>query len=351
LAAQCRLEAGATLQYRYLCRFLPNKGEAQMPATYASVDLGGTNIKCAYGDESGRIIGSDSTPTESHEGPRRVLDRIADLVNALSRQAGSPPAALGMGCPGLVDVKNGITKFFPNLPTHWRDVPVREILSPQVGCPVYLLNDVRMATLGELTFGHGRTARTMAFFALGTGIGGGIAIDGKLRLGPLGAAGELGHQVILPDGPRCGCGNHGCLETLASGPAITAEGIRLMQTGLAPKLYELCHGEASRVTTREMAEAASAGDEAVREAIVRAAAYLGIGTVNVVVTLHPDLIVLGGGVSLIGDLLFDTVRRTLRERVHMFPTEGIQVKPSQLGEHAGTLGGIALAMKGGLSVN
>lgn len=321
--------------------------EDQIPEVYASVDLGGTNIKCALGDASGRIICFDSTPTESHEGPLAILDRIASLVNALSRKAGSPPAALGMGCPGLVDVKNGVTKFFPNLPTKWRDVPVREILSPKVDCPVYLLNDVRTATLGELTFGHGRTARTMAFFALGTGIGGGIVIDGKLHLGPLGAAGELGHEIILPDGPRCGCGNRGCLETLASGPAITAEGIRLMQTGLAPKLYDLCNGEASRVTTKEMAEAAAAGDETIRDAIVRAAEYLGIGIVNVVVTLHPDLIVLGGGVSLIGDLLFSTVRRTIRERVHMFPTESIEVKPSELGEHAGALGGIALAMTGG----
>jgi glucokinase len=124
-----------------------------------------------------------------------------------------------------------------------------------------------------------------------------------------------------------------------------------MQTGLAPKLYELCHGEASQVTTKEMAAAACAGDKTVREAIVRAAEYLGIGIVNVVVTLHPDLIVLGGGVTLIGELLFDNVRRTIRKRVHMFPTEGIEVKPSQLGVHAGTLGGIALAMKGCLLGN
>ena len=319
-----------------------------MPKVYASVDLGGTNIKCAFGDETGRIICTDSTPTESHEGPARVLDRIAELVNMLSRKAGSPPAALGMGCPGLVDVQNGVTKFFPNLPTQWRNVAVREALPPKIGCPVYLLNDVRMATLGELAFGHGRTAHTMAFFALGTGIGGGVAIGGKLHLGPLGAAGELGHQVILPDGPRCGCGNRGCLETLASGPAIAAEGVRLMQSGLAPRLHELCHGDASHVTAKLMAEAATTGDEMVQQAIVRAAEFLGIGVINVVVTLHPDLVVLGGGVSLIGDLLFSTVRRVVRERVGMFPTEGVEIKPSALGEYAGTLGGIALAMKGGV---
>jgi glucokinase len=212
---------------------------------------------------------------------------------------------------------------------------------------VYLLNDVRTIALGELTFGHGRTAQTMVLFALGTGIGGAVAIDRKLRLGPLGAAGELGHQIILPDGPRCGCGNRGCLETLASGPAIAAEGIRLMQSGLAPRLHEITRGDASRVTTKEMAEAARAGDGNVREAIIRAGQYLGIAVVNVVVALHPDLVVLGGGVAQIGDLLFDTVRQTVRERVCMFPTDDVVIKPSQLGENAGTLGGIALAMKGG----
>jgi len=227
-------------------------------------------------------------------------------------------------------------------------VPVRAVLAPKIGCPVYLLNDVRLATLGELTFGHGRSARTMAFFALGTGIGGGVAVDGKLRLGPLGAAGELGHQTILPEGPRCGCGSRGCLETLASGPAITAEGVRLMLSGLAPKLHELVRGEASAVTPREMAAAAEAGDTRVREAIVRAAGYLGIGVANVVTILHPDLVVLGGGVAAIGPLLFGTVRQTVRERVGMFPTDDIEIKPSLLGERAGALGGIALAMKGGL---
>jgi len=319
-----------------------------MADIYASVDLGGTNIAGVFAGRGGRILCEKKVPTQSHEGPEAVLECIAELVNGLAQEIGSRPRALGMGIPGLADLKNGVTKFLPNLPTQWRDVPVRDVLSPKIGCPVYLLNDVRLATLGELTFGHGRSARTMAFFALGTGIGGGVAVDGKLRLGPLGAAGELGHQTILPEGPRCGCGSRGCLETLASGPAITAEGVRLMLSGLAPKLHELVRGEASAVTPREMAAAAEAGDTRVREAIVRAASYLGIGVANVVTILHPDLVVLGGGVAAIGPLLFDTVRQTVRERVGMFPTDDIEIKPSLLGERAGALGGIALAMKGGL---
>jgi glucokinase len=319
-----------------------------MASVYASIDLGGTNIAGAMAEGNGKVICEKIIPTHSHEGPAGVLERIAAMVLDLSAAAGSKPEALGMGVPGLADLRAGVTRFFPNLPTNWRNVRVRDMLSPRLGCPVYLLNDVRMATLGELVFGHGRGASTMAFFALGTGVGGGIAVDGKLRLGPLGAAGELGHQTISPDGPRCGCGNRGCLEVLASGPAITAEGIRLIKAGQAPMLHKLTGGDITLVTPKEMAAAAEAGDEAVRQAIIRAAEFLGIGVANVVTILHPDLIVLGGGVAQIGALLIDTVDATMRSRVGMFPPDDVQIKLSLLGDKAGLLGGIALAMRKGL---
>lgn len=316
---------------------------------YASIDLGGTKVACAFGTAEGQVVAERTIPTASHEGPTAVLGRIAELVNAMADDVGTRPVAAGMGVPGLADVGRGITRFLPNLPTQWRDVAVCDILSPQMSCPVYLLNDVRTATLGELTYGHGLGgAVTMAFFALGTGIGGGIVIDGKLRLGPLGAAGELGHQTVLPDGPLCGCGNRGCLETLASGPAISAQGVWLMESGRAPALHALVEGDARRITPREMALAAEAGDGAVRDALVRAAEYVGIGIANVVVTLHPELVVLGGGVAQIGDLLFDAVRETVRRRVQMFPVDDVRIEPSLLGARAGMLGGLALAALGGV---
>jgi glucokinase len=316
---------------------------------YAGVDLGGTNLKCALARADGTVVASRAVPTRSHEGPAAVLERIAGLAAELSAGAGRRgPEALGMAVPGLVDRRLGVTRFLPNLPTQWREVPAAEVLSRRLGCSVFLLNDVRAATLGELCFGRGRTATTMAFFAVGTGIGGGVVVGGKLLLGPLGAAGELGHQTIIPDGPTCGCGNRGCLETLASGPAIAAEGVRLLLSGLAPALHEIAGGDPARVTAREMAEAARAGDERVGEAIERAGRFLGIGVANAVVVLHPDLVVIGGGVAQLGDLLLDPVRRTVRERVGMFPTDGVAIEASLLGEEAGTLGGIALAVKGGL---
>ena len=319
-----------------------------MAQIFAGIDLGGTTVTIALAGADGRIVAEKSVPTASHEGPPSVLGRIAEAVGDLAGSVGVRLAAAGMGVPGLADVARGVTKFLPNLPTQWRDVPVSELLAPQIGCDVYLLNDVRTATLGELTFGHGKDADTMLFFALGTGIGGGVVVNRTLRLGPLGAAGELGHQTILPDGPRCGCGNRGCLEALASGPAIAAEGVRLLASGQAPKLHEIVGGDAGKVTPKQMAQAAAAGDQPVAEAITRAAEYLGIGVANVVTALHPDLVVLGGGAAAIGDFLFDTVRETVRRRVNMFPVDDLRLEPSLLGDKAGVLGAVALAIEGGL---
>lgn len=318
---------------------------------YGSVDLGGTKIAGLLATAGQEIVAQQTVPTRAYEGPEAVLRRIAALMDEMVEESGQQPEALGMGVPGLVDLPRGVVKFLPNLPTHWRDVPVRDSLVSEIGCPVYLLNDARMATLGELAFGQGRDVETMAFLTLGTGIGGGVVVGGDLHLGQLGAAGELGHQTIVPDGARCGCGNRGCLETLASGPAIAAEGMRLLLSGQARELFELVDGDPARVTPREMAEAAAAGDEVVRDALLRAAEYLGIGVANVVTALHPELVVLGGSVSAVGPLLFDRVREVVHQRVCMFPAEGVRVEPSLLGDQAGAWGGIALAARGGYPVH
>jgi glucokinase len=310
---------------------------------FASVDLGGTKIACALAGADGTVLMEERIATASHEGPAAVLDRVAALVGQLAARAAAHPAALGMGVPGLVDIRRGVTRFLPNLPTQWRDVPVAERLSVALGCPVFLLNDARMATLGEFAYGRGQAVDTMAFFTIGTGIGGGIVIDGKLRLGPLGAAGELGHQTLQPDGPLCGCGSRGCLEVLASGPALVAEGVRLLQSGLAPVLFDLVSGNIAAVTPKEMGAAARSGDAAVCQAIQRAASWLGIGVANVITTRAPELVVLGGSVAALGDLLLDPVRAVVRERVRMFPTEDVRIERSLLEDKAGLLGGIALA--------
>jgi glucokinase len=317
----------------------------------AGIDLGGTSIKAALADPDGTLRAREVAPTESHEGPASVIARMAALVERLlagvPEDSRGPLLGVGVGVPGLVDVVTGVTQFLPNLPTQWRLCPVGALLAERLRCPVRLLNDARAATLGELRFGHGRDrpGATLVFFGLGTGVGGGVAIDGRLRLGPAGAAGELGHQTILPDGPACGCGSRGCLETLASGPAITAEGVRLMLSGLAPRLFDLTEGNIDRVTPREMLGAARAGDLLVQQALERAATYLGIAAANVTTALHPDLIVFGGGVAELGDVLLERVRQVLRDRVRLVPLDNVRVERSLLGDQAGLVGAVALAQE------
>jgi glucokinase len=290
------------------------------------------------------MIAERTIPTLSHEGTEAVLNRIAKTINEMAATGGARLVAMGVGVPGVADFHRGRTVFLPNLPGGWRDVAVADYLSARVGCPVFLLNAARMAALGELWFGLGRTVKTMVVFTVGTGVGGGVVIERKLRLGPMGAAGEIGHQTILPDGPLCGCGNRGCLETLASGPALIGEGIRLMKSGHAPRLHEMVQGDFNRVTPQLLAQAAAAGDTSLREAVIRAAHYLGIGVANVIAVLHPELVVLGGDVARIGPLLIEGVRHEVRERVRLIPAESVRVELSALEDRAGLWGGVALAI-------
>ncbi len=320
-----------------------------MADLYAAIDLGGTKISCGLATAAADFAAEITFGTLSAEGPEAVLARIAAQVRGLCEKVAAHPRAIGMGIPGLVDVARGITRFLPNLATQWRDVHVSDFLSREFACPVYLLNDARMATLGEMHYGSEAGARNLVFLTLGTGIGGGVVIDGRLRLGPLGAAGEVGHQTVIPNGPMCGCGNRGCLEAVASGSALTGEGVRLLHSGLAPQLLELAGGNVSGVNPMRMAEAARRGDTAVAQSIEYAATYLGIGVANLVTILHPEVVVLGGGMSGMGELLLGPVRRAITERVRMFPPDDVRVECSTLGERAGLYGGIGLAVAGGVT--
>jgi len=318
---------------------------------YAAVDLGGTNITVVLGDATGGFLGETKQATLSYEGPDAVLDRIAAMVKGLAQAAGAPPAALGIGVPGLVDVDAGETRFLPNMEGNWKGVPVRSRLQAALGCPIHILNDARAATLGELVFGHGRQGvESLALFTLGTGVGGGIVLDGKLRLGPLGAAGEIGHMCVQADGPWCGCGSRGCLETLVSGPALTGEGVRLMLSGNAPRLHSLCEGKVERVSPVLLGAAARAGERSAQAVIERAGEWLGVAASNVITTLHPELIVLGGGVAALDDLLIVPMRRVISARVKMFPSEGIRILRSKLDDRAGVYGALAAAFRGGVTL-
>jgi glucokinase len=310
---------------------------------YVGIDLGGTVIKCAAADRQGHILHRKDEPTDAQDGPSAVIERMARMA----REVGEGAAAIGVGVPGLLDLEHGVAQFLPNFPTNWRGVPVAKPLETLTGRPVRLLNDARCAALGEMTFGHGRgrTDLTFAYFTLGTGVGGAVAIDGRLRLGPLGAAGELGHLTIVPDGLPCGCGKRGCLETLASGPAIIGEAVRLIRSGQSAMLLRLAGANDGNVTPKLVADAARAGDTAAASLIARVAGYLTIAIADVAVVIDPKLVVFAGGVAQMGDLLLDPIRRILARPGGMCPTGGIDVRLSELGQDAGVLGGVALAIE------
>lgn len=310
-----------------------------------AVDLGGTSVKIGVVNGAGEILLEKSIPTNSYEGPERVLERVATTANALREQAKIEPVGLGFDAPGLIDVKEGILRFSPNLGPKWKDFNVKRFLESKVGCCVRVMNDARAATLAELHFGHGNgSCQTMVLIVIGTGLGGGIVVDGKLRLGAFGAAGEIGHMIVQPHGRTCGCGNLGCLETYVSGPALAGEGVRLMRSGQAPILNKIVDGDPGKVESRTMAEAAMAGDKAVQGAIFEMAEYLAIGIASLIHAIHPEMIVIGGGVANIGDLLFDKVREDVARYVTMFSTDDIKIVPSMLGDRTGLLGAAALAL-------
>ena len=309
---------------------------------FVGCDLGGTNLRAAVVDtNTGALSGLTSVPTLARDGPDAVMARMADLIRAAIAASQVPLTEIGgvgIGAPGRLDLDRGRVLFLPNLPGTWPNVPLRETLAGQVHLPILLLNDARAMTLGEWLFGAGRGAETMACFGIGTGIGGGLVLHGRLYLGAGGNNGELGHQVIDFNGPPCGCGNRGCVEAYASGSAIPALALKAVTQGLTTRIGELVNYDLNRVSPKVIYEAACAGDAIAQDIYERAGFYLGIAVANVVTTLGAARIVIGGGVAQAGDLLLDPIRRTVKERVHIVPLEQVQIVPAELGTNAGIIG-------------
>jgi glucokinase len=233
--------------------------------------------------------------------------------------------------------------FLPNLPGNWLNVPLQQEIERQVGLPTHILNDARAMTFGEWKYGAGRGVQTVACITLGTGVGGGLVVNGQLHLELGGTAGELGHQVIDVDGPSCGCGSRGCLETYASGPAIAAAGIKAVVQGLTTRIGEMVNYDLNRITPEVVYQAALSGDTIAQEIYQRAGHYLGVAIANVIVIVGPRKIVIGGGVSQAGELLFEPIRRTIKSSVFITSTEQIEIVPAQLGINAGIIGAAAWA--------
>ncbi len=306
---------------------------------FIGVDLGGTNLRAGIVDvQTGNVSALQTLPTLAREGHAAVMERMAGLIRTVVESSQSDIGGIGIGVPGVLDLEQGTVVFLPNLPDRWENVALSATISNRVGLPVCLLNDVRSITYGEWQFGAGRGVDTMACFAIGTGIGGGLVINGKLHLGISGTAGELGHQTIDFNGPTCGCGNRGCLEVFASGPAITAMGVRAIVQGLTTSIGKWVDYDLNNVTPEIICQAARAGDAVAQEIYDRAGFYLGIAISNVLVAIGPRRVVIGGGVASAGELLFEPIRRTVKERVTVMPADQVAIVPAELGANAGIIG-------------
>ncbi|HET7304282.1 MAG TPA: ROK family glucokinase [Segeticoccus sp.] len=308
------------------------------------LDIGGTKIGGGVVDDRGTLLATGRKPSPAQD-PDAIAGAAADLVRELS--AGRDVAAVGVACAGFIDKSGATVLFAPNLA--WRDEPMKRRLESALELPVIIENDANAAAWGEFRFGPARDVDDMVFLTVGTGVGGGVVLDGRLLRGAWGVAAELGHMRVVPDGIRCGCGNRGCWEQYSSGNALLREARDLVSSGSphAAKLIEACGGEPDRLRGTDVTRLADDGDPAALELVADLGRWLGEGAASVAAILDPELIVLGGGVSEAGDLLLEPAqtayRRQLTGRGHR-PEARFAL--ATLGNAAGIIGAATLAAEG-----
>ena len=312
------------------------------------VDIGGTNLVVGLVPaEGGDPVALRTRSSSSRRGADATVADVARLVEAaveetLDVHGGDRRDVLGVGvgAPGPLDLRAGIVRTAPNL--GWTDYPLRDEVARAVGLPVNLDNDANCATYGEWWRGAGRGFRLMVGITVGTGIGGGVIVDGQLVHGGSGSAGEIGHTTIDFTGRRCACGNYGCLEAYASGPNIAARAREGLEAGAESVLMDLVDGNPARITAITVYEALVLGDAYANEVMLETAKILGAGVANVVNTLNPDAVVIVGGVTRAGDHLFKPLRSEVRRRAFRSSWEACRILPGELPETAGVVGAAGL---------
>jgi glucokinase len=311
------------------------------------IDLGGSKILTAVANSQGKLLSRDHSITPAQKGHEAVIQSILESAHRALEQADvaiSKITAIGVGAPGLSNPETGILFTSPHLPG-WRDVPLRDIMQEKLGKKTFLTNDANAAALGEFYFGAARGARNFIYITLSTGIGGGIGIGGKIYTGAIGAAGEVGHMTIDDDGPICNCGNRGCWETLASGTALAREARHRIKEGVKTSILEYAEGDVEKVTAQVVHSAAEQGDSLAEELIARTGYYVGVGLANLINIFNPELIVIGGGLSNIGDMLLKPAFKTAGERAYKEAFQAVRFASAELGRNSGVLGAAAFALQ------
>jgi len=303
------------------------------------VDLGGTSIKSALVNESGKVLHRLERPTLAADGPTRVLDQIVGCVHDLQRQADSDDiVAVGVGAPGPTNWETGVVYSPPNLPG-WKDVPLADEIASRTSLTTYIENDANAACWGEFWAGAGSDAKSLCCLTLGTGVGGAIVLDGALLRGPDGTAGELGHLCVQRNGRACGCGARGCLEAYASVTGLVRTAREGLDRGEASSLRSNIYS----LTGVAVSEAASHGDTFAKSVISGTGEWVGVGVASLINLLNPDMIVICGGMIEAGDLLFDAIRQTAAQQAFDVPANRAQIVPAALGQDAGVIGAAGCA--------
>lgn len=301
------------------------------------IDVGGTNVKLALVNDKGNILYSNSVPTRAEMGYEYTVNNIKQAIKDLMAETkASNIEGIGFDFPGQIDYKNGIVRLAPNIPG-WVNIPIVQIIEDEFKIPTRIDNDVHCAALGELNFGAGKGCENFICMTVGTGIGSGIVINGKLVRGASNAAGELGHiKLQMHDGPICGCGDTGCLEAFASGPSIVAMAEDYIRGGKSTKFREMANG--GQITPYIVCEAAKAGDPVAQRIFTIMGEYIGVGLASVVNLLNPEKIIIGGGVADAGEILLEPLTETLKKRAMKIAGSAVEVVPAQLGNTAGVIG-------------
>ena len=308
--------------------------------TIISVDVGGTLLRAARYDLNLNSLERVQQPTQAEAGSEVVLDRLYQTIRQVLPKPPDTTIGIGVALPGPVDMTNGILIAPPNLPL--KDCPVANLIEQAVGGPVYIGNDADLAALAEHRMGAGRGAKNIIYITVSTGVGGGIILDGKIHNGR-GQAGEIGHMVVWPDGPMCGCGKQGHLEAVSSGTGIARIARERLAAGETSSIINMVGGDLSQVTSKIVGQAAASGDALALELVANAGHYLGINIASLMMLLNPDMFVIGGGVSKNGPLLFEPMHKAIRQYT-MHPTywENVPIVHAQLGDDVVLTGAAAL---------
>ena len=317
-----------------------------MDSYVVGIDIGGTKLATVVADKDGNILQKVRKPTESEKGPDRAVQLLLEMVDEVLHLEGlqrEDISGIGVSCGGPLDTKTGIIYSPPNLPG-WDALPLKEMIESEFHIPTVIENDANASALAETKFGAGRGYDYVLYMTMSTGIGGGIIAQGEIYHGANDSAGEVGHQILLPDGPLCGCGKYGCLEALCSGPSIARRAQEAITDQPHTKILDLADGQITRVRSEHVLQAARDGDALAIALVEETAYYMGWGIANLVNILNPQIVLLGTIAVAAGDLLLDPIRRTAAEMAMQRPLEAVKIMPAELGDSIGDFAAISLVL-------